>query len=65
MDFTGFVGNLKTHEMEMNARENREPQKKANVAFKASPRELKKKSVATPSILNDQQEDDDEELTLK
>ena len=63
IDFTDFVRNLKTHEMEMKAREDREPQKKVSVAFKASPKELKKKSVATATTSDDEQEDD-EELTL-
>ena len=34
----------------MNAREEREPQKKIGIAFKASSREHKKKGVATPTI---------------
>ena len=39
--------------------EDREPQKKVSVVFKASPRELTKKSVATPTITDDEQEDDE------
>ena len=54
MDFTTFVRNLKIHELEMTAREDCDPQKKASVAFKASPRELKKKSVATPTTSDDE-----------
>ena len=46
----------------MNAREDREPHRKIGVAFKASPREHKKKSVAPPTISNDEQED--EKLTF-
>ena len=37
MDFTLFIGNLKTYEMELKAREDQDPQKKKrNVAFKDS-----------------------------
>ena len=36
MDFRAFMGNLKTHEMELKAREKQEPQKKS-IAFKTSP----------------------------
>jgi len=35
IDFIAFVGNLKTHKMEMKAREHREPYKKIGVAFKS------------------------------
>jgi hypothetical protein len=34
MNFTVFMGNLKTHEMEMKARKSREPQKEKGIAFK-------------------------------
>ena len=37
MDFSGLFGNLKTHEMEMKAREEREAPKKKALAFKAAP----------------------------
>ena len=37
MDFSGFIGNLKTHEMEMKVREEREAPKKKTLAFKAAP----------------------------
>ena len=37
MDFSGFIGNLKTHEMKMKGREGREPTKKKSIAFKATP----------------------------
>ena len=37
MDFFGFIGNLKTHEMEMKVREEREAPKKKEIAFKATP----------------------------
>jgi len=37
MNFSEFIGNLKTHEMEMKVRgEGREPNKKKSVAFKAN-----------------------------
>ena len=50
MDFTGFIGNLKTHEMEMKVRERREPTKKKSIAFKA-----------TPSIVKDEESTDEDE----
>ena len=34
MDFSGFIGNLKTHKMEMKVREEREAPKKKTFAFK-------------------------------
>ena len=37
MDFSGFIENLKTHEMEMKVREEREPPKKKAITFRASP----------------------------
>ena len=37
MDFSGFIENLKTHEIEMKVREEREPPKKKSIAFKATP----------------------------
>ena len=37
MDFSSFIGNLKTHEMEMKVREERETPKKKAIAFKATP----------------------------
>ena len=52
MDFIGFVGNLKTHEMELKARKERELPKKTNVSFKASQSKSKK------------EEDSDEELSM-
>ena len=56
MDFIAFMGNLKTHEMEMNAREEREPHKKIGVVFNASSSEHNK-NVATSTVLNDEQDD--------
>ena len=44
IDFTAFVGNLKTHEMKMKVRKNCEPQK-IGIAFKAL-QENKKKLVS-------------------
>ena len=37
MDFSGFIGNLKTHNMEMKVREEREAPKKKALSFKATP----------------------------
>ena len=54
MYFTTFVGNLKTREMEMKVRKDHEPQKKVSIAYKAFPRELKKKSVVTPTTSDDE-----------
>jgi len=42
MDFTAFMVNLKTHKMEMKVRDEREPQKKRDVLFKASSSKSKK-----------------------
>ena len=36
MDFFGFIGNLKTHKIEMKMREERETSKKKAIAFKAT-----------------------------
>ena len=51
--------NFKTNEIEMKITKDHKPQKENDVALKASLRELKKKSVATPTT-----SEDDEELTL-
>ena len=51
------MGNLKTHEMEMKVRKDREPQKEIGVALKTSSRELKKISA---TLITSK----DEELTL-
>ena len=64
MHFNAFIGNLKTHEMKIMAREDREPQKKVGVVFQAFLREHKKKSVATPTISGDEHKDDDNSLYL-
>ena len=37
MDFSVFIGNLKTHEMERKVGEERKPQKKKSIVFKATP----------------------------
>jgi len=37
MDFSGFIKNLKTHEMKMKVREGGEPTKKKSIAFKENP----------------------------
>jgi len=49
MNFTVFMRNLKTHEMEMNVRKDCELQKEIGVAPKASARELNKKGITTPT----------------
>ena len=36
IDFFRFIGNLKTHQMEINVHERREPLKKWSIAFKAT-----------------------------
>ena len=55
MDFSGFIGNLKTHEMEMKVREERETPKKKAIAFKV-----------TPSTINeeDSSEDGDKDFAM-
>ena len=50
MDFPGFIGKLKTHEMEMKVCEGRKPPKKRTIAFKA-----------TPSIAEEEESIDEEE----
>ena len=37
MKLIGFIGNLKTHEMERKTREEMAPQKKKMIAFKSTP----------------------------
>ena len=37
MDFSRFIENLKSHEMKIKVREEREPPKKKSIAFRASP----------------------------
>jgi len=37
IDFSEFIGNLKTHKMKMKVRERREPTKKKSITFKATP----------------------------
>jgi len=56
MGFSDFIGNLKTHDMEMKIQKEREPQKKMNVTFKA-----------TPSILEEEKfmnEDEEDEFVM-
>jgi len=45
MNLTEFMSNLKTHEMKLKAREEREPQKKRIVAFKDSTSKSYKKNT--------------------
>ena len=42
MNFTAFIDNLKTHEIKMKVREERESQKKQDVSFKITPSKSKK-----------------------
>ena len=56
MDFSDFIGKLKTHDMEMKIPEERKPQKRMNVTFKA-----------TPSIPEDEKfmnEDEEDEFAM-
>ena len=55
MELIGLIGNLKTHEMERKAREEKALQKKKTLAFKS-----------TPSIFDEEDDDqkDDESLSL-
>jgi len=55
MDFSGFIRNLKTHEMEMKMREERKTLKKKAIAFNA-----------TPSFFDEKEssEDDDEDFAM-
>jgi len=55
MDFSDFIENLKTHEMELKVRKERETRKKKAIAFKA-----------TSSSFNEEEssEDGDEDFTM-
>ena len=55
MDFSGLIGNLKTHEMEMKVREEREALKKKAIAFKATPSSFDE---------DESSEDDDEDFAM-
>ena len=55
MDFFGFIGNLKTHEMKMKVREERETPKKKAIAFKATPSTIDKE---------DSSKDGDEDFSM-
>ena len=48
MDFTDFMRNLKTNEMKMKDRKEREPQKENDVALKASPRDYQVLQLQLP-----------------
>ena len=52
MGFSGFIGNIKTHEMEMKVQKEREPQKK-NITFRAIP------SIAEDDESMDEDEEDE------
>ena len=54
MDFSDFIGNLKTHEKEIKVREERETPKKKAIAFKATPFTIDK----------DSSKDDDEDFDM-
>ena len=54
MELISFIGNLRTHKMERNAREEMAPLKKKMIAFKS-----------TPTISDDdEEEEDDKEFSL-
>ena len=53
MELISLIGNLKTHEMERKVREEMAPQKKKMIAFKS-----------TPTISDNDEEEDDEDLSL-
>ena len=55
MDFSGFFRNLKTHEMEMKVRGEREPTKKKSIACKATPSSIEE---------GESSEDGDEDFTM-
>jgi len=55
MDFSGLIGNLKTNEMEMKVREERETLKKKVIAFKATPSSF---------VEEDSSEDSDEDFAM-
>ena len=53
MELIDLIGNLKTHEMKRKAREEKAPLKKKSLAFKS-----------TPTIFDDDEEEDVENLSL-
>ena len=55
MDFFGLIGNLKTHEIEMKVRGEREPTKKKSIAFKATPSSIEEEESS---------EDGDEDFAM-
>ena len=55
MDFSGFIENLKTHEIEIKAREERETPKKKAIVFKATPSSFDE---------DESSEDDDEDFAM-
>ena len=55
MDFSDFIGNLKTHEMKMKVRGEREALKKKVIAFKATPSSFDE---------DESSEDDDEDFAM-
>ena len=55
MDFSGFIGNLKTYEMEMKVRDEWDTPKKKAIAFKATPSTIDEE---------DSSEDGDEDFAM-
>jgi len=49
IDFSEFIRNLKTHEMKMKVREEKEPQKKKSIPFKATPSSIKEEESSKDS----------------
>jgi len=58
IEFIGLIGNLKTHEMERKAREEKAPQKKKTLAFKSTP-------LNSNEDEDDQEDDEDLSLLVK
>ena len=59
MDFSDFIKNLKTREIEMKVREEREPPKKKAIAFRSSP------SIAEDDDLMDEDEKDEFAMLIR
>ena len=59
MDFSSFIGNLNAHEMEMKVWEEREPQKKKNITFTATP------SIPEDDEFMDENEEDEFVMLFK
>ena len=59
MNFSGFIENLKTHEMKMKVREGREPPNKKSIVFKATP------SIMEKDECMDEGEEEDSAMLIK